>query len=147
MLLVLVVGLAFAPAAQAKLSLEFDRTSARAGDRVRLTFGEYFTSAHEVVRVYLVHAPILGTVIRPAAGGGIRRLGPPARLPGVVAVGQTTSGRPGLAFRVPSVRRGRYAAVLWCATCRYPYLLAAFAGGIPDDAGIRSSRGLLRVVR
>ena len=124
--LITLVALALPVTAYAKLSLQFDRTSARPGDRVYLTFGEYFTSTRNVVHVYLVHAPILGDVIRPTAGGGIRRLGPPPRLPGVHRVGRTFSGKPGLTFRVPRVRAGRYAAVIWCSTCQYPYLLANF---------------------
>ncbi|MDQ3091135.1 MAG: hypothetical protein M3R46_05620 [Actinomycetota bacterium] len=134
-------------AADAKLALTFDRASARCGDRVYLTFGDYFTSTSNVVHVYLVHAPILGNVLRPAAGGGTTRLGPPPRISGVHKVGRTLSGKPGLAFRVPSVRAGRYAAVIWCSTCKYKYLLANFQGGIPDDAYIRPTRTLLRVQR
>ena len=143
--LVVALALLWTPAASAKLALTFDRTSAHPGDRVYLRFGEYFTSTRNVVHVYLVHAPILGNVIRPMAGGGIRRLGPPPRLAGVHKIGRTLSGKPGIAFRVPTVRTGRYAAVIWCSTCQYPYLLANFQGGIPDDAYIRDARGLLRV--
>lgn len=141
----LLVSFALAPVANAKLRLQFDRTTARPGERVSLAFGDYFTSGSNVVHVYLVHAPILGEVIRPAQGGGLRRLGPPPRRRGVVKVGKTTSARPGLRFRVPKLRAGRYAAVIWCSTCRYPYLLASFQGGIPDDAYIRADRTLLRV--
>lgn len=133
--------------AEAKLALEFDRTTARPGDRVTLTFGDYFTSTRNVVRVYLVHAPILGDVLRPSLGGGTARLGPPLRRSGVHEVGRTTSGKPGIAFRVPRARPGRYAAVLWCATCRNRFLLAAHQGGIPDDAYVRPTRSLLRVRR
>lgn len=143
--MVVAVALLLVPAASAKLALTFDRTSASPGDRIYLRFGEYFTSTRNVVHVYLVHAPILGNVIRPTAGGGVRRLGPPPRLPGVHKIGRTLSGKPGIAFRVPPVRTGRYAAVIWCSTCQYPYLLANFQGGIPDDAYIRDTRGLLRV--
>jgi len=137
---------ALAPQASAKLQLKFDRATARPGERVSLTFGDYFTSDTNVVHVYLVHAPILGNVMRSAQGGGTRRLGPPPRLRGVVKVGKTTSGKPGLSFKIPEVRAGRYAAVIWCSTCPYPYLLASAEGGIPDDAYIRSDRTLLRVL-
>ena len=139
--------LAFPAAADAKLALTFDRASARPGDHVYLRFGEYFTSTNNVVHVYLVHAPILGSVLRPAAGGGTARLGPPPRLAGVHKVGRTLSAEPGLAFRLPIVRAGRYAAVIWCSTCRYRYLLANFQGGIPDDAYVRPTRSLLKVLR
>jgi hypothetical protein len=142
-----VATLAFPVAAEAKLDLTFNRTSASPGDRVALTFGRYFTSTQNVVHVYLVHAPILGDVIRPTMGGGVRRLGPPPRRVGVHEVGRTLSGKPGIVFRVPSVRAGRYAAVIWCSTCRYPYLLAAHQGGIPDDAYIRGTATLLTVTR
>jgi hypothetical protein len=145
--LVVAGALLFAPSASAKLALTFDRTTARPGDCVRLAFGEYFTSKRNVVHVYLVYAPILGNVVRPSAGGGVRRLGPPPRLAGVHKVGQTLSGKPGLSFRVPKVRPGRYAAVIWCTTCQYPYLLANFQRGIPEDAHVRPTKTLLRVVR
>lgn len=141
------IALVLPAAADAKLALTFDRTSARPGDRVYLTFGKYFTSTNNVVHVYLVHAPILGTVLRPAAGGGAVRLGPPPGVAGVHKVGRTISAKPGLAFRVPIVRAGRYAAVIWCSTCRYKYLLANFQGGIPDDAYVRPTRSLLKVLR
>ncbi len=97
------------------------------------------------MHVYLVYAPILGNVIRPASGGGLPRLGPPPALVGVHKVGRTLSGKPGIGFRVPSVRAGRYAAVIWCSTCQHPHLLASFQGGIPDDAYVRPTRTLLRV--
>jgi hypothetical protein len=141
------LALVLPAAADAKLALTFDRPSARPGDRVQLTFGEYFTSKDNVVHVYLVRAPILGSVLRPAAGGGTARLGPPPRLAGVHKLGRTLSGKPGLAFRVPAVRAGRYAAVIWCSTCRYKYLLASFQGGIPDGAHVRPTRALLEVLR
>lgn len=147
LLAVALVAATLAPAAQAKLSLTFDRASARPGERVTLSFGSYFTSSDRIVHVYLVRAPILGNVIRPSLGGGVRRLGPPPRLAGVVKVGRTTSGRSTFSFRVPLVRAGRYAAVIWCSTCAQPYLLAAFQGGIPDDAYVRPTRALLRIVR
>jgi len=133
--------------ANAKLALTFDRATALPGQRIYVSFGEYFTNKNNVVHVYIVHAPILGNVIRPAAGGGIRRLGPPPRLAGVHKVGRTLSSKPGLSFRLPKVRPGRYAAVIWCSTCQYPYLLASHQGGIPDDAYIRPTRTLLRVSR
>lgn len=147
LMVAVLVSFALAPAASAKLQLKFDRATARPGERVSLTFGDYFTSDKNVVHVYLVHAPILGNVIRPSQGGGIRRLGPPPRLRGVVKVGQITSGKPGLSFRVPKLRAGRYAAVIWCSTCPYPYLLASAQGGIPDDAYIRPDRTLLRLLK
>lgn len=141
---VVAIALLLAPAASAKLSLEFDRASARPGERVYLRFGDYFTTTGNVVHVYLVHAPILGDVLRTRGGG--RRLGPAPRRAGVYKLGKTLSQRPGFTFRLPTVRPGRrYAAVLWCSTCQYPYLLANFQGGIPDDAYIRDARGLLRV--
>lgn len=146
-LVAVVAGLAAAPAAEAKLQLTFDRASAKPGQRVTLTFGRYFESENKVVRVYLVHAPVLGSVVRPAAGGGTVRFGPPPRIDGVHPVGQASSGSKGLTFRVPRVKPGRYAAVLWCATCRSPALLAVFQGGIPDDAAIRPTKALLRVKR
>lgn len=142
-----VVAVTLAPAAHAKLSLTFDRTSARPGDRVVLTFGEYFTSRGKTVQVYLVRASALGDVVRPALGGGVARTGPPPRIAGVVSLGRTTSDRERFAFRVPAVRAGRYAAVIWCSTCAQPSLLAAFQGGIPDGAHVRQTRALLRVVR
>ncbi len=148
--LIALLALVLPVTAHAKLTLQFDRAAARPGERVYLTFGDYFTSTRNVVHVYLVHAPILGNVIRPAAGGGVRRLGPPPRLAGVHKVGRTLSGKPGIAFRIPTgreVREGRYAAVIWCSTCRYTYLLASFQGGIPDDAYVRPTRTLLRVLR
>jgi hypothetical protein len=141
------LGLVLAPAASAKLALTFDRTTARPGDSVYLAYGDYFTSTRNVVHVYLVSAPILGNVVRPSAGGGTARLGPPPRLRGVHRVGQTLSGRDGLRFRVPRVAAGRYAAVIWCSTCENRYLLASFQGGIPDGAAVRRARALLRVVR
>ena len=140
-------ALALPLTAHAKLSLEFDRASARPSDRVYLSFGQYFTRPRYVVHVYLVRAPILGDVTRPAAGGGITRFGPPPRRAGVHKIGQTRSSKPGIRFRVPTVRPGRYAAVIWCSTCSYPYLLAAFQGGIPDDADVPPTRSLLRVLR
>lgn len=140
-------ALLFVPTASAKLALTFDRTTAQPGDCVRLAFGEYFTSKRNVVHVYLVYAPILGNVVRPSAGGGVARLGPPPRLDGVHKVGQTLSGKPGLSFRVPRVRPGRYAAVIWCSTCQHPYLLANFQGGVPADAYIRPTKTLLKVTR
>jgi hypothetical protein len=139
------IALAFAAAAHAKLTLQFDRATARPGDRVTLTFGEYFASRGKVVHVYLVRASILGNVVRPQLGGGAARLGPPPRIAGVYTVGKTTSDRARFAFRVPRARTGRYAAVIWCPACRSPYLLAAFQGGIPDDAYVRPTRALLRV--
>lgn len=145
--LVVALALLAVPSASAKLALTFDRTTARPGDRVHLTYGDYFTSKRKPVRVYLVYAPILGNVVRPAAGGGVARLGPPPRISGVHEVGKTLSGEPGLTFRVPTVRAGRYAAVLWCATCRHPYLLANWQSGIPEDAYVRPTRALLRVLR
>ena len=145
--MVVAAALLLTPAASAKLALTFDRTTARPGDCVRLAFGEYFTSKRNAVHVYLVYAPILGNVIRPRVGGGVATLGPPPRLAGVHKVGQTLSGKPGLSFRVPSVRAGRYAAVIWCSTCQHPYLLANFEGGIPEDAYVRPTKTLLRVIR
>jgi hypothetical protein len=145
--LALACALAFVPAASAKLSLHFDRATARPGERVQLTFGQYFTTPDHVIHVYLVRASILGRVIRPAQGGGGSRLGPPPRLSGVVKVGRTSSAKPGFAFRVPGVRPGRYAAAIWCSTCPYPYVLASFPGSVPDDAYVRAGRTLLRVVR
>lgn len=139
------VALTIPATASAKLALTFDRASARPGDRVHLAYGDYFTSKEKVVRVYLVYAPILGSVVRPRAGGGIARLGPPPRLAGVHRVGQTLSAESGLTFRVPKVRPGRYAAVIWCSTCQYPYLLANFQSGIPEDAYVRPTKTLLRV--
>jgi hypothetical protein len=145
-LVIAVAALVLAPAAHAKLELQFDRTSARAGERVHLSFGTYFESRDKVVHVYLVRAPILGSVLYLDYGSGFR-LGPPPRRAGVVKLGQTTSGRAGFAFHVPPVRAGRYAAVLWCSTCRNRYLLASLDQSIPDDAYIRSGRRLLRVLR
>lgn len=141
------VALAIPATASAKLALTFDRTSARPGARVHLAYGDYFTSKEKVVRVYLVYAPILGHVVRPRAGGGVARLGPPPRIAGVHKVGQTLSAKPGLTFRVPSVRAGRYAAVIWCAACQYPYLLANWQSGIPEDAYVRPTKTLLTVQR
>lgn len=132
--------------AQAKLALTFDKAAARPGDRVHLTYGDYFTSKRKLVRVYLVYAPILGNVVRPTAGGGVRRFGPPPRISGVHKVGETLSSASGLTFRVPKVRTGRYAAVIWCETCPYPYLLSNWQGGIPEDASVRPTRSLLRVL-
>jgi hypothetical protein len=120
---------------------------ARPGDRVTLTFGEYFTSKRNVVHVYLVRAPIIGDVIRPTLGGGANRIGPPARRAGVHRVGRALSGQSGLTFRVPGLRAGRYAAVIWCSTCASRYLLAAHQGGIPDDAYVPPTRTLLTVRR
>ena len=137
----------FPGAAHAKLSLEFDRQAARPGDRVTLTFGSYFTSKRNVVHVYLVRAPIIGDVIRPARGGGANRVGPPQQRAGVHKVGKTFSGRAAIAFRLPRLRAGRYAAVIWCSTCSTRYLLAAHQGGIPDDAHVRPTRTLLTVRR
>jgi hypothetical protein len=137
----------FPAAAHAKLTLEFDRAAARPGERVTLTFGSYFTSKRNVVHVYLVRAPLLGEVIRPARGGGVNRVGPPPRRVGVHEVGKTLSGRRGITFELPDVRAGRYAAVIWCSTCSTRYLLAAHQGGIPDDAHVRPSRTLLTVRR
>ena len=133
--------------ASAKLALTFDRASARPGDRVHIAYGDYFTSKGKVVRVYLVYAPILGDVVRPKAGGGVARLGPPPRMAGVHKVGQTLSAKSGLTFRVPNVRAGRYAAVIWCAACQYPYLLANWQSGIPEDAYVRPTKTLLAVLR
>ena len=147
LLAVALVAAALPPAAHAKLSLTFDRGSARPGDRVTLSFGSYFASSDRTVHVYLVRASILGDVIRPAAGGGVNRAGPPPRRAGVTKVGLTRSGTGKLAFRVPAVAAGRYAAVIWCSTCRDRSLLAVFQGGIPDDAVVRPTRALLRVVR
>jgi hypothetical protein len=141
------VALLLAPAASAKLALTFDRASARSGDRVHLAYGDYFTSKGKVVRVYLVYAPILGNVVRPKAGGGVARFGPPPRIAGVHKVGQTLSAKSGLTFRVPNVHAGRYAAVIWCAACKYPYLLANWQSGIPEDAYVRPTKTLLRVQR
>jgi hypothetical protein len=145
--LLVTLALLFVPSASAKLELTFDRTTARPGDSVYLAYGDYFTSKRKVVHVYLVYAPILGNVVRPSSGGGTARLGPPPRLPGVHKVGQTLSGESGLRFRVPTVRAGRYAAVIWCSTCQSPYLLANFQGGIPDGASVRPTKALLRVLR
>lgn len=144
---VALVAAAAVPTGSAKLSLVFDRSSAKPGERVSLTFGEYFVSRENVVHVYLVRASILGRVIRPALGGGVERLGPPPRLRGVVKVGTTRSGAPGLLFRVPRVPAGRYAAVIWCSTCASRYLLASFPGSVPDDAAVRPTRSLLRILR
>jgi hypothetical protein len=145
--LVVAVALLLAPAASAKLALTFDRASARPGDRVHLAYGDYFTSKEKVVRVYLVYAPILGNVVRPKAGGGVARFGPPPRIAGVHEVGQTLSAKSGLTFRVPNVRAGRYAAVIWCAACHYPYLLANWQSGIPEEAYVRPTKTLLTVQR
>jgi hypothetical protein len=129
----------------AKLALEFDRSTARPGERVHLTFGQYFTTRNHVVHVYLLRASILGRVIRPELGGGASRLGPPPRLAGVVKLGRTSSAKPGFTFRVPRVRPGRYAAAIWCSTCPYPYVLSSFPGSVPEDAYVRAGRLLLRV--
>ena len=147
MYLFAVVALALPAVAQAKLTLTFDRSTTHPRYKVTLTFSDYFESKDKVVRVYLVYAPVIGRVVRPAAGSGIARFGPPPRLQGVYALGQTLSNRPGLTFRVPKVRAGRYAAVIWCAACRYPHLLAQFQSGIPEDAYVRPTRTLLRVTR
>ena len=144
---VALVALAIPATASAKLALTFDRASARPGDRVHIAYGDYFTSKGKVVRVYLVYAPILGDVVRPKAGGGVARLGPPPRMAGVHKVGQTLSAKSGLTFRVPNVRAGRYAAVIWCAACQYPYLLANWQSGIPEDAYVRPTKTLLAVLR
>lgn len=141
-----VVAAALAPAADAKLDLRFDRASSRAGERAYLSFGEYFESRDNTVHVYLVRASIRGSVLHNDYGGGFR-LGPPPRRAGVLKVGRTLSGRPGLGFVVPRVRAGRYAALLWCSTCRYRQLLASFGQSVPDDAFVRAGRRLLRVVR
>lgn len=146
-LVALAAAAAFPGAADAKLTLEFDRVTARPGDRVTLTFGRYFTSERNVVRVYLVRAPLIGDVIRPARGGGVNRVGPPPQRVGVHEVGRTLSGRKGIAFTLPGLRAGRYAAVIWCSTCSSRYLLAAHQGGIPDDAYVRPTRTLLTVRR
>ncbi len=135
------------PAAHAKLALQFDRVAARPGERVSLRFGQYFTSPDHIVHVYLVRASILGRVIRPDIGGGGSRVGPPPRIPGVVKVGRTSSAEAGLAFRVPNLRGGRYAAAIWCSTCPYPYVLASFPSSVPDDAYVRAGRTLLRILR
>ena len=145
MCLITLVTLALPATAQAKLSLQFDRMSARPGESVYLTFGEYFTTTQNVVHVYLVHAPVLGDVLRTRGGGP--RFGPAPRRSGVYKVGRTLSQRPGFTFRVPKVRPARYAAVIWCSTCQYTCLLANFQGGIPDEAYIRPTRALLRVLR
>jgi hypothetical protein len=144
---VALVAFAIPATASAKLALTFDRASARSGDRVHLAYGDYFTSKGKVVRVYLVYAPILGNVVRPKAGGGVVRFGPPPRIAGVHKVGQTLSAKSGLTFRVPNVRAGRYAAVIWCAACKYPYLLANWQSGIPEDAYVRPTKTLLTVRR
>jgi len=143
----LLFALAVATPAEAKLALTFDRGSARPGDRVHVTFGEYFTRPDHIVHVYLVRASILGRVIRPELGGGVHRFGPPPKLSGVLKVGRTSSGKSGFSFRVPRARAGRYAAAIWCSTCLDPYVLAGFPGSVPDDAYVRSGRSLLRVVR
>ena len=145
--MVVTLTLLAVPSASAKLALTFDRATARPGDLVHVTYGDYFTSKRKLVRIYLVYAPILGNVVRPAAGGGVTRLGPPPRVSGVYKVGETLSSAPGLTFRVPKVRAGRYAAVLWCATCQHPYLLANWQSGIPEDAYVRPTKTLLRVLR
>ena len=62
-------------------------------------------------------------------------------------VGETLSSKAGLTFRVPTVRAGRYAAVIWCAACQYPYLLANWQSGIPEDAYVRPTKTLLTVLR
>lgn len=138
-------SLALAPIADAKLRLQFNRVAAKPGERVLLTFGDYFSRDTDVVHIYLVHAPILSSVIGPPSQGSVRRKGPPSVRRGVVKVGRTTSGKPGLSFKVPKVPAGRYAAVIWCSTCSHPYLLATAQGGIPDDAYIRADGTLLRV--
>lgn len=68
--LIALVALALPATAYAKLSLHFDRTPAGPGDRVSLTFGEYFTSKRDVVHVYLVHAPTLAMSSDPQRGAG-----------------------------------------------------------------------------
>ena len=72
-----------------------------------LTFGDYFSLESDVVHVYLVHAPILGSVIGSPSQGIVRRKGPPPVRRGVVKVGRTTSRKPGLSFKVPRVPAGR----------------------------------------
>ena len=141
----MLVSLVVAPAAQAKLMLQFDRGSARAGERVYIRFGAYFEGDDEIVHVYLVRAALLGRVIYPDYGGGWR-LGPAPKRAGVREVGRTRSGEAGLAFRLPAVRTGRYAAVIWCSTCENRQLLAGFPQSVPDDAYVRPDRRLLRVV-
>ena len=140
------MALLLAPTAEAKLTLHFNRATARSGDQVTLTFGVYFSKRCDKVHVYLVRASILNSVIE--TGVPRRpRLGPPAARLGVIKVATALSGSRGATFQVPKIPIGRYVAVLWCSTCSTKYLLASFPGSVPEDAFVRPDRRMIRIVR
>ena len=111
------VALVFAPLAEAKDGLLFDRDAAHAGDRITLS-GQWMSHRDGLI-VYLIplavspkwwptyqaYAPAPG---RPPTLKSAIRLGP------VVRWG-AAGGR--LQFRVPRVSPGRYVLGFWCRPC------------------------------
>jgi hypothetical protein len=111
------VALAFAPLADAKDGLLFDRHAARAGDRI--TLSARWMSHPDGMIMYLI--PLAASprwwptyqALAPARGR------PPA-LKSAVRLGRverwrSTGGR--LQFRVPRVTPGRYVLGFWCRPC------------------------------
>jgi hypothetical protein len=144
--LALALGLVAPEAAAAAVSPRFDRTSARPGQPVTIYqpggLG-WLRGDARPIRAYLVPAAVAGRVaFRP---DGRPRVGPP-RSRSAVYVGRMSLPRGRLRFRLPRLRPGRYAAVLWCGPCG-----GTLIGSVPWDvpAGVVVPRRglLLRVTR
>jgi hypothetical protein len=140
------IGVVTATGAAAAVSPRFDRASAHPGQPVTIYqpggLG-WLKGDARPIRAYLVPAAVAGRVaFRP---DGRPRLGPP-RSRSAVYVGRMSIPGGRVRFRLPRLRAGRYAAVLWCGPCG-----GTLAGSIPWDvpAGVVVPRRglLLRVLR
>jgi len=132
------VALVFAPLADAKDGLLFDRGTARVGERITLITPWMNHRAGVIVYfmplaasptwwpTYQAYAPARG---RPPALKSAVRLGQVERW-------RTTGGR--LEFRVPRVTAGRYVLGFWCQPCGTHWTSA-----LPNFQP--SPRGILRV--
>jgi hypothetical protein len=111
------VALAFAPLADAKGGLLFDRHAARAGDQV--TLSARWMSHRDGMIVYLI--PLEASPKWwPTYQAYAPALGKPPALKEAVQLGHVerwgaTGGR--LRFRVPRVAAGRYVLGFWCRPC------------------------------
>jgi hypothetical protein len=116
-LVVLAVALVACPAATAKDGLQFDRASARVGERVALSAP--WASHRSGVVVYfmpLAVSPKFWRTYQALAPS----YGPPPHLASALRVGELHPwGANGarVAFRVPKVAPGRYVLGFWCRPC------------------------------
>jgi hypothetical protein len=131
----------FAGAASAAVAPLFDRTQARAGERVRIDMA--YAPKPNGIELYLIplqRAPqyVLGNRGLPAPAPGR----PPAD-PRLVPLGSpkragTSSAR--LTLRVPKLAPGRYTIVVWCKPCGNDHWAMA------TPSYVANPRAVLRIV-